>query len=81
MPLTKVHVTLRVRPGVPSLRGGALVREWHCSLAEARERGSFRVTYYSLQGDHARLIEAHGKEALVAGREGPRPRPMRPAAA
>jgi REP element-mobilizing transposase RayT len=61
-------VTLRVRPGVPSLRGGALVREWRRSLAEASERGSFRVTHYSLQGDHAHLIvEAHGKEALACG--------------
>ena len=63
-----VHVTLRVRPGVPSLRGGALVHEWRRSLAEASERGSFRVTHYSLQGDHAHLIvEAKGKEALANG--------------
>ena len=61
-----VHVTLRVRPGVPSLRGGALVHEWRRSLAEANERGDFRVAHYSLQGDHAHLIvEAHGKEALA----------------
>jgi len=61
-------VTLRVRPGIPSLRGGALVHEWRRSLAEASERGSFRVTHYSLQGDHAHLIvEAKGKEALAAG--------------
>ena len=63
-----VHVTLRVRPGVASLRGGALVREWRRSLAEASERGSFRVAHYSLQGDHAHLIvEAHGKDALACG--------------
>ncbi len=63
-----IHVTLRVRPGVPSLRGGGLVREWRRSLAEASERGSFRVTHYSLQGDHAHLIvEAHGKKALACG--------------
>src|SRR3990172_7368899 len=63
-----VHVTLRVRAGVPSLRGGALVREWRRSLAEASERGNFRVTHYSLQGDHAHLIvEAKGKEALASG--------------
>ncbi len=63
-----VHVTLRVREGIPSLRGGALVLEWRRSLAEASERGSFRVTHYSLQGDHAHLVvEAKGKEALAAG--------------
>jgi len=63
-----VHVTLRVRPGVPSLRSGALVHEWKCSLAEASERDNFRVTQYSLQGDHVHLIvEANGREALAAG--------------
>ena len=63
-----VHVTLRVRAGVPSLRGGGLVREWRRSLAEANERGDFRVAHYSLQGDHAHLIvEAHGKDALARG--------------
>ncbi len=63
-----MHVTLRVRPGVPSLRSGTLVQEWRRSLAEACERGSFRVAHYSLQGDHAHLIvEASGKEALAAG--------------
>jgi REP element-mobilizing transposase RayT len=63
-----VHVTLRVREGVPSLRTVALVKEWKRSLAEASERGGFRVAHYSLQGDHAHLIvEAHGKEALANG--------------
>ena len=63
-----VHVTLRVRPGVPSLRGGRLVHEWRRSLAVASERGEFRVAHYSLQGDHAHLIvEARGKEALARG--------------
>ena len=42
--------------------------EWRRSLAEANERGNFRVAHYSLQGDHAHLIvEAHGKEALACG--------------
>ncbi len=61
-------MTLRVRADVPSLRTVALVREFQRLLAEASERGSFRVTHYSLQGDHAHLIvEAHGKEALASG--------------
>src|SRR5215510_9749063 len=63
-----VHVTLRVKAGLPSLRTGKLVHEWRRSLAEASERGSFRVAHYSLQGDHAHLIvEAHGKHALACG--------------
>jgi len=63
-----VHVTLRAKANLPSLRDGRFVREWRRSLAEACERGSFRVAHYSLQGDHAHLIvEASGKEALAAG--------------
>ena len=63
-----VHVTLRVKANLPSLREGKFVREWRRSLAEASERGSFRVAHYSLQGDHAHLlVEAHGKDALARG--------------
>jgi REP element-mobilizing transposase RayT len=63
-----VHVTVRLRPGLPSLREGRFVEEWRRSLAEASERGSFRVNHYSLQGDHAHLIvEAQGKHALACG--------------
>jgi len=63
-----VHVTLRMRKGLPSLRDGRFVREFRRSLAEACERGDFRVNHYSLQGDHAHLIvEARGKEALARG--------------
>lgn len=63
-----VHVTLRVRPGLPSLRSAKLIREFRRSLARACERGSFRVVHYSLQNDHAHLIvEASGKRALASG--------------
>jgi REP element-mobilizing transposase RayT len=63
-----VHVTLRIRADLPSLREGRFVKEWRRSLAEAAERGSFRVNHYSLQGDHAHLIvEAQGKHALACG--------------
>jgi REP element-mobilizing transposase RayT len=63
-----VHITLRVKPNLVSLRDVRLVREWRRSLAKACERGNFRVAHYSLQGDHAHLIvEAHGKFALACG--------------
>ena len=63
-----VHVTLRVKANLPSLRDGRFVREFRRSLAEACERGDFRVNHYSLQGDHAHLIvEARGKDALARG--------------
>jgi REP element-mobilizing transposase RayT len=63
-----VHVTVRVRDDVPSLRSRRLVREVQRSLARGCERGEFRVAHYSLQRDHAHLIvEARGKEALARG--------------
>jgi REP element-mobilizing transposase RayT len=44
------------------------VRAFRRSLAQASERGEFRVTHYSLQGDHAHLIvEARSKRALANG--------------
>ena len=63
-----LHVTLRVRPGVPSLRTVAVVREFRRSLAEACERGDFRVNHYSLQGDHLHVIlESDDARALANG--------------
>jgi REP element-mobilizing transposase RayT len=62
------HLTLRVRSGVGSLRSRAFVREFKASLAQACERGAFRVVHYSLQRDHVHLIvEAAGKRPLGSG--------------
>ena len=36
-----VHITLRVRPEIPSLRTVAVVHAFRRSLAEACERGDF----------------------------------------
>jgi REP element-mobilizing transposase RayT len=45
-----------------------MVRGFRRSLAEACERGEFRVVHYSLQRDHAHLlVEANGKAALARG--------------
>jgi REP element-mobilizing transposase RayT len=63
-----VHVTVRMRNGVPSLRTQRLVREVRRTLALACERGGFRVAHYSIQRDHVHMIvEAHGREALARG--------------
>ena len=63
-----VHVTLRVRDDVPSLRTASVVREFRRSLAQASERGDFRVPHYSLQGDHLHLVvEADDAGALANG--------------
>ena len=63
-----VHVTLRVRCGVPRLRTRAIVKELRRSFAKSCERGSFRLVHYSIQRNHAHLIvEASGKRALASG--------------
>jgi len=62
------HVTLKVRPEVPSLRSVRLVRELERSFARLRKRRDFRLVHYSLQGNHAHLIvEARDPEALGRG--------------
>lgn len=63
-----MHVTLRVKPGVPSLRSAKLVAAFERSVARACDRGDFRLVHYSLQSNHAHLlIEAAGAEALARG--------------
>ncbi len=65
------HVTLKVRPDIPSLRSVRLVRELERSFAGGCERGSFRLVHYSLQRDHAHfLLEAKGRQALGLGMKG-----------
>jgi hypothetical protein len=63
-----VHVTLRVRLDVPSLRRPPIVREFLPSLAAASDRGGFRVVLYALGNDRLHLVvEAKGKDALSRG--------------
>jgi REP element-mobilizing transposase RayT len=62
------HVTLRVRPGLPSLRLAPLVRAFERSMVRGCERGDFRVAHYSLQANHVHLIvEATDHAALARG--------------
>lgn len=63
-----VHVTLRVREGIPSLRSVRLVRELERSFRMACDQGRFRMVHYSLQSNHVHLIvEAKDAEALGRG--------------
>ncbi len=62
------HVTLRLRPDLPSLRTVPLVRELERSFAAACARPGFRLAHYSLQANHAHLIvEATDRDALGRG--------------
>lgn len=63
-----VHVTVRVRDGVPSLRTRRFLRTFRSTLRRGCERGDFRVAHYSVQRDHAHfLVEATGRDALSRG--------------
>jgi len=63
-----VHVTLRVRPDVPSLRVAKLVTAFERTLRQSCERGDFRVVHYSLQSNHVHvLVEAADRVALGRG--------------
>lgn len=62
------HVTLKVRPGLPSLRSRRFVAELERSLRESCERGRFRVAHYSLQRDHVHaIVEAASGRDLANG--------------
>jgi REP element-mobilizing transposase RayT len=70
-----VHVTLRVRRGLPTLRHEGL----HALLRKAIHGASrspavgvaFRVVEFSIQDDHAHfIIEAHDKDTLSRGMRG-----------
>jgi REP element-mobilizing transposase RayT len=62
------HVTLRLRPGLVSLRTVPVVREVERTFAGGCERSDFRLVHYSLQGNHAHLIvEARDRDALGRG--------------
>ena len=64
-----VHVTFRIRRGLPSLRRPRFQRAFRQALVQVTaRRGDFRVVHYSVQRDHVHcLIEAEGKQALSNG--------------
>ena len=63
-----LHVTLKVRSDVPSLRTVKLVNEVERSFRQACDGKRFRVVHYSLQSNHVHLIvEAAGAEDLGKG--------------
>jgi REP element-mobilizing transposase RayT len=70
-----LHITLRVVDGLPSLRGKKPFRCIKRALALANTKGKhceeFRVTHFSVQGNHAHLIaEASDRLHLSRGMQG-----------
>jgi REP-associated tyrosine transposase len=65
-----VHVTLRVRAELPSLRARARFAPVRAAIL-ASARTDFHVLHYSVQGDHIHLIvEADDRAALSRGMQG-----------
>ncbi len=63
-----MHVTLKIRTGLPSLRSVMLVREIERNFRACCNRGDFRLVHYSLLSNHVHLIvEAPDASALARG--------------
>lgn len=66
-----VHVTLRVQPGVRSLREPRVFAAVLAGLAAGRQRFGFRLVHFSVQRDHVHLlVEAGNRRALARGLQG-----------
>jgi REP element-mobilizing transposase RayT len=70
-PRHPVHVTLRLRQGLPSLRLAALSRLVLDSFHAAKERLGARLVHFSVQSNHVHLlVEVDGHGALSRAMQG-----------
>ena len=70
-----VHVTLRMRGGLPALRHAGVFAHVRDAIGGASRSpavgGAFRVVEFSIQNDHAHfIVEAHDKDTLSRGLRG-----------
>jgi REP element-mobilizing transposase RayT len=66
-----VHVTKRIRPGVPGLRRFELARVLRRAFVHGCRMGEFRICQFSIQGNHIHLIcEASDNARLARGIQG-----------
>ncbi len=66
-----VHVTVKVRPGLPPLRSRGAYAALRAAFAAGCDRFGFRLTQYSVQRDHIHMIcEAKERRALARGVQG-----------
>ncbi len=66
-----VHVTIRMRAEVPSLRSRGAMRTIVGVLRDARDRFGLRVVEYAVIGNHIHfIVEAEAKEGLTRGMRG-----------
>lgn len=63
---TPLHVTMKLRKGLPSLRTKALLKIFRASVQKSRLKG-LRIIHYSLQSNHLHLlVEAHDRRELAS---------------
>ena len=63
-----VHVTVRMCPHVYQLRARRCLRPLRDAFSRSRERQGFRLTHYSIQGNHLHLlVEARDQDVLRRG--------------
>lgn len=66
-----VHVTIRLRAGLPSLRTRRMYRVIRRAFLHGGVRFGFRLCHYSIMKNHMHLVcEAKGKRALARGMQG-----------
>ena len=66
-----IHVTVRLRQGLPALRSQRAFRQILRCFAAGKERFGFRLIHYSVQSSHLHLVcEAKNREALSRGMQG-----------
>jgi REP element-mobilizing transposase RayT len=66
-----VHVTLRLRQGLPSLRRRGAFGAVREQLARGKERFGFRLVHFSVQTNHVHwIVEAKDRRALARGVSG-----------
>jgi len=66
-----VHVTVRMRDGLPRLRGFQQARVLRRAFVHGCDRNGFRICQFSIQGNHVHLVcEAKNREVLSRGVQG-----------
>jgi REP element-mobilizing transposase RayT len=66
-----VHVTVRLRTGLPNLRRRKEYAALRAAFGKGCARFGFRLVHYSVQGNHLHLlVEAQGRSALARGMQG-----------
>lgn len=65
------HLTLKLAPGLPSLRVKSALDLLHSVFAAARDRNGMRLVHFSIQSNHLHLVvEAESNDALTRAMKG-----------